>query len=73
MNKKFRPQHFSGIFVLKNNPVGSYHWTQRQHIPNHIQRVSAHLHYLGCHAPLPVQKQWYRIWQKFERKYHKII
>jgi hypothetical protein len=71
MNKKFRPQNISGQYKLKNNPIGQWHWVDRQLLSNHFQRMTQQLHYLACHAPLPVQKKWHNTWCSFEQKYSK--
>jgi hypothetical protein len=34
-----------------------------------LGRVFSRLHYLGCHAPGPVQKKWRIVYNQFEEKY----
>lgn len=70
--KKFRPQWFIGRWKLKyRNPVGQWHWVEHKHHATHIKRIHAQLHYLACHAPLPIQKKWKHVWNMFEKKYRK--
>lgn len=73
MTKVFRPQHFSGKYKLKNRNVGIWHWHTRRSFDSFLYRTAGVLHYLGCHAPLPIQKKWYPVWKRFEQKYRKSI
>jgi transposase len=34
-----------------------------------LGRIFSRLHYLGCHAPSPVQKKWRIVYNRFEEKY----
>jgi hypothetical protein len=69
--KKFRPQDFSGSFKLKWQNVGQWHWIPFRNYSTHFERISAHLHYLGEHAPKPVRKKWWPVWNRFYKRYHK--
>jgi hypothetical protein len=69
MTKKFRPQEFSKVFKLKNNPIGQWHWHEHRHLSTHFERMAAQLHYLSSHAPAPIRKKWAHVWKKFEQKY----
>ena len=73
MTKAFRPQHFVGKYKLKNRNVSLWHWHTRRNFDSFIYRVAGQLHYLAYHAPLPVQKKWRKVAQRFEQKYQKII
>jgi hypothetical protein len=57
MTKVFRPQHFSGKYKLKVKAIGLWHWHTRRHFDSFIYRTAGRLHYLGYHAPLPIQKK----------------
>lgn len=72
--KKFRPQHFTGKYKLKNPGSGLWNWRSFDRRPStFLWRTAGRLHYLGCHAPLPIQKKWYKVWRAFEQKYRKIL
>jgi hypothetical protein len=73
MTKVFCPQHFSGKYKLKVKAIGLWHWHTRRHFDSFIYRTADRLHYLGYHAPLPIQKKWRKVAQKFQQKYQKII
>ena len=34
-----------------------------------LGRIFSQLHYLGCHAPVPLQKKWRRVYNQFTAKY----
>lgn len=73
MTKVFRPQHFTGKYKLKNRQAGLWHWHTRRNFDSFLYRVAGQLHYLAYHAPLPVQRKWRKVAQRFEQKYQKII
>lgn len=67
---KFRPQDISRGYVIKQRlrtgRADNYNWQSRVAWlpvgwkPNQISiaRRFGHLHYLACHAPVPVQRRW---------------
>ena len=74
---RFRPQDISKKYIMqerrRTGRVENYNWQTRDKWypagwrPNHISigRRFGHLHYLACHAPAPVQKQWRAAYQRF--------
>lgn len=75
MTKAFRPQHFNGKFKLREGFVGKWHYRLRTRWEedNHILRVFGQLHYLGSHAPKPINKKWRRVEKKFYERYKKYL
>lgn len=78
---KFRPQEISKTFVmrqrLKTGRSDNYNWQSRvewypagwgKHRQQFAKRF-ARLHYLACHAPAPIQKQWKSAYVKFMAQY----
>jgi hypothetical protein len=75
--KKFRPQSQSKLWTMqsrrKHGTSTSYAWQTRVAWvpvgwkPNQISiaRRFAQLHYLACHAPVPVQQRWQPAYQQF--------
>lgn len=78
---KFRPQHVGTKYIMKQRlQTGrseNYNWQTRiSWYPagwkvNQISigRRFGHLHYLACHAPLPIQKKWRRAYKQFCNQY----
>ena len=73
---RFRPQDISKKYIMRARLLGgrtNYNWQSRGEWypvgwkPNHISigRRFGQLHYLACHAPAPVQKQWRAAYQRF--------
>ena len=73
---RFRPQDISKKYIMQERRMGiwvNYNWQTRDKWypagwkPNHISigRRFGQLHYLACHAPAPVQKQWRSAYQRF--------
>ena len=78
---RFRPQDLPKTFVMKERlrfgntinyswqtriewyPVG---WKQNQ---KQISKRFTKLHYLACHAPEPIQKQWKKAYTLFMNKH----
>jgi hypothetical protein len=74
--EKFRPQYMSGRYKLRvwrlsgKNP--NYNWMPRNDPPiKLIYKIGGRLHYLADHAPLPIQKRWKPVFDRFCRKYPK--
>lgn len=78
---KFRPQHYDPRRRLKwwlnyREYVGELNWQvghsdrtfRRERWPR-VYKIGQHLHYLACHAPLPVRSRWHMAWLRFNRKY----
>ena len=80
---RFRPQDLPKTFVmkdrLKSGKTINYNWQSRRGdiwYPagwKFNQRVIGdqfgRLHYLACHAPEPVQKQWRQAYNNFYKKH----
>lgn len=73
LSNAYRPQDFTSALKLKNRRLYPYKWHPRTECNSHILRVGGQLHYLACHAPLKVQKKWRVAWDKFYKRYHKVI
>lgn len=69
----YRPQDFTPTLKLKERGLYLYKWHPRTECDSHILRVGKQLHYLACHSPLTVQKKWRSAWDKFYKRYHKVI
>jgi hypothetical protein len=78
---KFRPQSISKSYIIKQRlrigRVGNYNlqtridwypagWDKRR---QQFARRFARLHYLACHAPRPIQKQWQAAYRMFMNKH----
>ena len=72
LNKKYRIR-----YRLKTGRNEAYNWRSRvrwyavgwQVNRQTLFRIFSKLHYLGCHAPEPVQKKWRIVYNKFQAKY----
>jgi len=78
---KFRPQDISTRYVMQQRRITgrakNYNWQTR--IKWHpagwkvnqisIGRRFGQLHYLACHAPLPIQKKWQSAYNIFMNKH----
>ena len=78
---KFRPQDINTRYIMKQRRITgrseNYNWQTR--IKWHpagwkvnqisIGRRFGHLHYLACHAPLPIQKKWRKAYKQFCNQY----
>jgi len=72
LNKKYRFR-----YRLKTGRNEAYNWRSRvrwypvgwQINRQTLFRIFSKLHYLGCHAPEPVQKKYRRVYNLFEEKY----
>ena len=78
---KFRPQGINTRYTMKQRRITgrseNYNWQTR--IKWHpagwkvnqisIGRRFGHLHYLACHAPLPIQKKWRKAYKQFCNQY----
>jgi hypothetical protein len=73
---RFRPQDISKKYIMQERLLGgrtNYNWQSRDKWypvgwkPNHISigRRFGHLHYLACHSPAPIQKQWRAAYKRF--------
>ena len=74
---KFRPQYFSPQRRLKwwreyQEYAGELNWQSNYSNKNfrqmgwpRVYKIGHHLHYLACHAPLPVRPRWQAAWQRF--------
>ena len=81
MSNRFRPQAISKLYIirlrLKLGRVESYNFQSRiKWYPagwgfnkKVIGQQFSRLHYLACHAPEPVAKQWQNAYNNFENKY----
>ena len=79
--QKFRPMDVSKRhkirYRLETGRNESYNWRSRvRWYPvgwrlnrQTLLRIFSKLHYLGCHAPGPVQKKYRRVYNLFEEKY----
>lgn len=74
---KFRPQKIAKSYImrqrLKTGRSESYNWQSRvewypavwgKHQQQFAKRF-ARLHYLGCHAPAPIQQRWKPAYRAF--------
>lgn len=78
---KFRPQDLPKSLIfkqrLKHGRSENYNWQTRiRWYPAgwkvnqiSISRRFSHLHYLACHAPLPIQQRWRSAYKKFEQRH----
>ena len=57
--KRFLVLESKGCFIIRR-PVTSF-----------LLRVGGELHYLGCHAPRNVQRQWKPAWDRFMKQHTK--
>ena len=72
LNKKYRIR-----YRLETGRSEAYNWRSRvrwypvgwQINRQTLFRIFSKLHYLGCHAPEPVQKKYRGVYNKFEEKY----
>ena len=78
---KFRPQNISTRYLMKQRRelgrADTYNWQTR--IKWHpagwkvnqisIGRRFSHLHYLACHAPVPITKKWLNAYKNFYNKH----
>jgi hypothetical protein len=72
LNKKYRIR-----YRLATGRNEAYNWRSRvrwypvgwQVNRQTLLRIFSKLHYLGCHAPEPVQKKYRRVYNLFEEKY----
>ena len=72
INKKYKVR-----YRLKTGRSESYNWRSRVRwypagwkINNQtLGRIFNRLHYLGCHAPKPVQQKWRVVYNQFQAKY----
>ena len=74
--KKFRPQDFLVRYSLRHmTPRGQYNWLPRLawNNRNYLHKVFSVLHYRGSHAPVPVQKKWRTVAERFSQRHHKIF
>jgi hypothetical protein len=81
MYNRFRPQDISKRYIIRQRRITgvseSYNWQTRiRWYPagwgfnkQVLGRVFARLHYLACHAPAPVQRQWRPAYNKFCDRY----
>jgi hypothetical protein len=81
MLNKFRPQDLSKTYVmkqrLKTGRSENYNWQTRvEWYPaiwsTHQQQLSkrfTRLHYLACHAPAPIRKQWANAYKMFYKRH----
>lgn len=81
MLSKFRPQYYNPRRRLKwwlnyREYAGELNWQvnhsdrtfRKQRWPR-VYRIGQHLHYLACHAPMPVRSKWRVAWRRFTHKY----
>ena len=74
---KFRPQEISKSYIirqrLKTGRSDNYNWQSRvewypavwsKHQQQFARRF-ARLHYLACHAPMPIQRRWQSAYRRF--------
>jgi len=73
LSKKFRPQQISKLYILRNHLRGDYtlyNWqdqtTKRGTV---LDKIGAHLHYLGSHSPALVAARWREVERRFLSKY----
>ena len=78
---KFRPLDIGTRYIMRQRRligrVENYNWQTRvEWYPvgwksNHISisRTFSNLHYLACHAPLPIRKKWRNAYKNFYDKY----
>lgn len=78
---KFRPQQLHKSYIIKHRLkygcVDNFNWQTRvKWYPagwkiNHrvLGRIHSRLHYLACHAPEPIRKQWRARYQMFMNKH----
>ena len=78
---KYRPMDVSKKYRiryrLETGRSESYNWRSRvRWYPagwmlnkQTLGRVFSRLHYLGCHAPKPIQQKWRIVYNRFEEKY----
>lgn len=78
---RFRPQDIAKHYImrqrLKTGRSESYNWqTRAEWYPavwtRHQQTIAkrfGRLHYLACHAPRPIQKQWHNAYKLFYRRH----
>jgi hypothetical protein len=72
LNKKYRIH-----YRLETGRSEAYNWRSRvRWYPSGwnlnrqtLGRIFSRLHYLGCHAPSPVQKKWRIVYNEFQAKY----
>lgn len=78
---KFRPQDIPKSYIIKQRLIygrsDNYNWQTRiKWYPagwkfNHkvIGDQFSKLHYLACHAPLPIKKKWKKAYDNFQAKH----
>lgn len=81
MMNKFRPQDMSKVYIIKQRRLygktDNYNWQTRiKWYPagwgfnkRVLGDMHSRLHYLACHAPEPVQKQWKAKYKVFMDKH----
>lgn len=80
MNIKFRPVSVSPVFRLrywiKFGRHQNYNILDRKKeyklstFPT-VYRIGSQLHYLADHAPVPIQRKWKPVFQRFCKRYRK--
>lgn len=85
MINRFRPQDLPKFYVmkqrLKEGRSDNYNWQSRiEWYPvgwgfnkRKISKQFQRLHYLACHAPEPIQKQWKKAYNLFMKKHFAIV
>ena len=78
---KYRPTDVSKKYRIRyrieTGRSESFNWRSRvrwypagwQVNRQNLFRAFSKLHYLGCHAPKPIQKKWFIAYNQFEEKY----
>lgn len=84
MINRFRPQDLPKSYVmkqrLKEGHSDNYNWQSRiEWFPvgwglnkRRLSKQFQRLHYLSCHAPEPIQKQWEKTYNLFMKKHFAI-
>jgi hypothetical protein len=84
MINRFRPQDLPKSYVmkqrLKEGHSDNYNWQSRiEWFPvgcglnkRRLSKQFQRLHYLACHAPEPIQKQWEKAYNLFMKKHFAI-
>lgn len=78
---KFRPQDLPKRFTIKERlkygRSTNYNWQTRiKWYPagwgfnkKILGGIHGRLHYLACHAPLPIQKRWTKVYETFQKQH----
>lgn len=81
MSNKFRPQGLPKAYIMKQRLAygrsDNYNWQSRTkwYIANWgfnkctIFNFHSRLHYLACHAPNPIRKQWGNAYKAFYKRH----